>query len=107
MEEYISKQKLKESIASVLSDSCCPAFVAATIEQYIDSEPPEDVISVVHGKWEWFEENCGNPYDGIDTNWGRCCSECKEKLGDEYDDPDQEPDFDYCPHCGANMDLEG
>lgn len=51
MEEYISKSKLKESIASVLSDSCCPAFITATIEQYIDSESEAEVMPVVHERW--------------------------------------------------------
>lgn len=48
MEEYISKSKLKESIVPLLSDSSYPAFITATIEQYIDSESETEVMPLVH-----------------------------------------------------------
>lgn len=89
MDEYIRKSKLKESIAPILSDSWCPAFVAATIEQYIDSEPAEVVEPVIRAKWKYYKKrnkavctNCSFERD-LDDNFGLAIS---------------------CPNCGAKMD---
>ena len=52
----------------------------------IEAEP------VRHGKWEWYpKENCV------------ICSECKEEhyLGTYH-----QYSKNYCPNCGAKMDLE-
>ena len=65
--------------------------------------PTVDAEPVRHGKWEWFEEKHGNPFDGYDEDWGYRCSCCKSELPDDYDDLDQKPNFGYCPNCGAKM----
>ena len=69
----------------------------------IDSQPTVDAGPVRRGKWEWFEERNGNPFDGYDEAWGYRCSCCKSELPDTYDDPDVKPDLAYCPNCGAKM----
>lgn len=63
-----------------------------------------DVAPVVHGRWEWFDEDTGTPLTGYEREWGWRCSRCKHELPDDYDDPDYRPMLDYCPNCGAKMD---
>ena len=78
-----------------------------------------DVVTVVNGRWEWFEEWRESSPDGPAEcqNAGWQCSECKidlaeylsETLGEPVycDDPDRYPTINRCPSCGAKMDLEG
>lgn len=61
---------------------------AAVIDEKVDA--PDDIAVVVHGRWEWDTEDiymCSN-----------CCrkSHVKEVMG--------QPDWDFCPVCGARMD---
>ena len=53
---------------------------------WFDAEP------VRHGRW--LDEGCYN-----------VCSLCAADF-DKYDDGGYLQDFDYCPKCGAKMDLE-
>ncbi len=67
-------------------------YCACVLIEDIDAAPtitPEDCRP--HGRWEFdsYTAKYGNPYR---------CSQFKE----EYDDT-----HNYCPHCGAKMDLEG
>lgn len=63
-----------------------------------------DVVPVVHGRWEWFDEETGTPFTGYEREWGWKCSYCGEELPDDYDDPDNRPTFRFCHSCGAKMD---
>lgn len=72
----------------------------------IKALPTEDVAPVVHGRWEWFDEDTGTPFTGYEREWGWRCSRCKHELPDDYDDPDYRPMLDYCPNCGAKMDIK-
>ena len=65
---------------------------------------PLDVAQVVHGMWEWFDEDTGTPIDGYEREWGWRCSCCKTELSDDYDNPDVCPKMKYCSNCGARMD---
>lgn len=62
---------------------------------------------VVHGRWEWFVEQHGDPMYGIDEDFGYRCSECKMWAdewgvdGDIYEEPPTH--LHYCPNCGAKM----
>lgn len=62
------------------------------LEDWIDEQPTVDAEPVRHGKW-------------VNKNWNWYCSEC-DKPGYKGHIP-AEPDLDYCPNCGAKMDLEG
>lgn len=58
----------------------------------IDNIKPVDAVPVIHARWE------STSYVGVSR-----CSHCNK--------PSSTPDcldvyFDYCPHCGAKMDLE-
>lgn len=66
--------------------------------------PATDVAPVVHGRWEWFDEETGTPPTGYEREWGWRCSHCKNELPDDYDDPDYCPTLNYCHNCGAKMD---
>lgn len=59
----------------------------------IDEQPSVDAVPVVHGRWEWL-----GPYRGVDDGWIGTCSVCKQRV--------RFFEKDYCPNCGAKMDLE-
>ena len=60
---------------------------------YIDCTPTVDAVEVVHGRWEWITEDIYGC-----TNCG-ATNHVKEVMG--------QPDFNYCPNCGAKMDGDG
>lgn len=62
-----------------------------TVEFYENAQPI-DAAPVVHGRWEYI------PGDGK-FRAILICSRCRRNVG-EYNR------FNYCPHCGAKMDLE-
>lgn len=66
----------------------------------------EQVEKVWRGEWEWYDEEVGNPLDGIERDWGWRCSKCKVVLPDDFDDPDNPPAMRFCPNCGAAMTNE-
>ena len=74
------------------------------IRAFVKAQPAADVAPVVHGRWEWFDEETGTPSTGYEREWGWRCSHCKEELPDDYDDPDDRPAFRFCYNCGAMMD---
>ena len=58
--------------------------------------PYEDLqkfATVRHGRWVWYDLTISYSY----INRGYMCSVCKFKTEDETN---------YCPNCGAVMDLE-
>lgn len=63
----------------------------------------ERVEKVRRGEWEWYDEEVGNPLDGIEREWGWRCSKCKVVLPDDFDDPDNPPAMRFCQWCGAPM----
>ena len=106
MAEYIERGtgvsifRAKANMA-VLMDAA-PYFEKAA--QMWEQLPAADVAPVVHGRWEWFDEETGTPSTGYEREWGWRCSHCKEELPDDYDDPDDRPAFRFCYNCGAKMD---
>ena len=58
----------------------------------IDKCPTIDAEPVRHGRW-------------IEDGGFNTCSLCGNSF-DRYDDGGYYQDFDYCPKCGAKMDLE-
>lgn len=63
----------------------------------------EQVEKVWRGEWEWYDEEIGNPLEGIEREWGWRCSKCKAVLLDDFDDPDNPPAMRFCQWCGAPM----
>lgn len=97
MAEYIDREEYCEKHCRCSNEYCdkesCPIWKA----------PAADVAPVVHGRWEWFDEDTGTPITGYEREWGWRCTHCKEELSDDYDDPDCCPEFRFCPSCGAEM----
>lgn len=54
-------------------------------------------------EWEWFDEETGNPIDGIEREWGWKCSKCGNALPDDFDNQDYPPKIEFCPFCGRAM----
>ena len=110
MAEYIDKSALYEKITQLeelarnryletpSSNPCCSRYMTQLNERTVFKHiivdfPSDDVAPVQHGRWI-----DGDP----------CCPICKkDKFRGLYADiwADWKPD--YCPNCGAKMDLEG
>jgi rubrerythrin len=74
-------------------------------KQDIDRMPAVDAVEVVHGRWK-------DAFGGKYENPKYICSVCKNRalytavltqLGNWRDEQDLS---NYCPNCGARMDLE-
>lgn len=115
MAEYIGREAFKKSVEERYCKPCkaegkdhngcwCRACWVDDMLDEVDCFQPSDVAPVVHGRWEWFDEDTGTPFTGYEREWGWRCSRCKHELPDDYDDPDYRPMLDYCPNCGAKMD---
>ena len=115
MAEYLDREAFKKSVEERYCKPCkaegkdhngcwCRACWVDDMLDEVDCFQPSDVAPVVHGRWEWFDEDTGTPFTGYEREWGWRCSRCKHELPDDYDDPDYRPMLDYCPNCGAKMD---
>ena len=62
------------------------------MKSFIKNRPAADVAPVRHGQWEWDTEDIYR------------CSNCAEKS--HVKEVMGHPEWDYCPNCGAKMDLE-
>ena len=85
-DEYISR----EAALTALQDSDLFNTTERQLRA-IRELPAADVAEVVHGRWIWNEEG------EIDWEQFYRCSNCGEK---EY------WESNFCPNCGAKMDLE-
>ena len=99
MKEYIEREALMRRIKEIHCAECDRyhgvRYTACGVDDtldYIDSEPPADVAPVVHGRWVEKEKyTFGIIYD---------CSLCENRILDNGHS------WNYCPNCGARMDLE-
>ena len=86
MDDYISR----EAALTALQDSDLFNTTERQLRA-IRELPAADVAEVVHGRWIWNEEG------EIDWEQFYRCSNCGDK---EY------LESNFCPNCGAKMDLE-
>lgn len=111
MAEYIEREALMRRIKEIHCAECdsyhgvrCRACWVDDTLDYIDSEPAADVAPVVHGRWEGYTHS---RYCGIDE-YGEpiyrdgivyYCSnpKCRRKTVIKEN---------YCPACGAKMDMD-
>ena len=93
MNEYIDRQSVVEAVRHAWAKGLEPT-------QYIEIIPAADVTPVVHGRWKI---KLLNDYQKYSVT----CSICGWVGIDNYDSYDDPSDFNYCPNCGAKMDLEG
>ena len=63
-----------------------------TVLEYAENLPATDVAPVVHGRWI---------SDGDGYHWTYNCSICAWKDGYPFNER-----HNFCPNCGARMDLE-
>lgn len=94
MTEYIMKEQALEAIKGKMWPG--------ELEAAIKAIPAADVAPIVHARWEgtwgdgYAEDEDGNPqivYEEFE------CSNCRQEHH-----ADGEPEWDYCPSCGARMD---
>ena len=108
MAEYIEREALMRRIKEIHCAECnsyhgvrCrECWVDDTLD-YIDCEPSADVAPVRHGRWEKAQDMRrmdGNIYD---FRCSRCNAFAEKGLYNNYDRL-----TNYCPACGATMDLE-
>lgn len=103
MSDLISRTALiedmskKKAIMQVSKDGLHPISMETVID-YIKDYPTVEAKLVVYGKWE---ENIEHTSEG---NYliGWMCSECGCDVGmvNLYD---SKPNYDFCPHCSADM----
>lgn len=88
MAKYLEVQSAKEYADTILADPILQMAVNAVL----NNAPAADVAEVVHGRW-------------IDN----CCSNCNTicTVNVNGEEIVVEMKSNYCPHCGAIMDLEG
>lgn len=88
MSDYIKRKDALELIESAQAWS----WSMNTLHSEIQALPAEDVVPVVHAKWERLNNTQKHycPECGMDFDLYACI----RKL------------FNYCPYCGAKMDLE-
>lgn len=83
--------------------------IGKDVESYISALPSVTPIRK-KGHWKWEEDwTPSTPVSPAECNYaGWVCSECGE-FPDEYtdwDNPDEEPTYEYCPNCGTKMEKE-
>ena len=98
MDEYIEREAAIAAIMSDPPDAHYPQWYANKIKAI----PSADVTPVRHGRWEKAQDMRrmdGNIYD---FRCSRCNAFAEKGLYNNYDRL-----TNYCPNCGAKMDLEG
>lgn len=95
MAEYIER---KRAIVDACNSLELYSSEYAKLEDALNKIPAADVSPVRHGKWiEYTKVIIPEPYNKWEQAWK--CSECG------FDDGFVA--YNYCPNCGAKMDLEG
>ena len=99
MDEYIEREAAYEAIMSEPPDAHYPHWYADKIKAILAA----DVETVVHAEW------LDIVFDPMWRSMSATCSHCM--VRGEVRVKSNEcgfavPDSDYCPHCGARMDLK-
>ena len=89
MAEYIKREYAVDAVLDVYYDTPDIDLSGEKFEAAIRKIQAVDVAPVRHGRWLCVD---------TDTEQFFLCNRCKKK---EY------WESDYCPNCGAKMDLEG
>ena len=85
MAEYIKREYAVDAVLDVYCDTPDVDLSGEKFEAAILKIQAADVTSVRHGWWKRYGKNLGE------------CSECGEIVSVRSN---------YCPHCGATMNLE-
>ena len=95
MDEYIKKSYAVDAVLDVYCDTPDIDLSGGKFEAAILKIPVADVAPVRHGKWLGWGKSGTPTYE----NYGTCsvCGEDAEIYTEHRN---------YCPNCGAKMDLE-
>lgn len=123
MAEYIDRSKIIAKKHGCDNRKCSDCDFAIEGDSWCNGEifvvdvlrvPAEDVQPIVHGMWMTKEYMYGDPDTGTEDKWVErpaqqsdyfaYCSECDKGAG--YDSDQSVILSEYCPHCGARMDVE-
>lgn len=108
MAEYIEREALIKDIESrrlvfKITVTVEEALVSQgnAIRKAIEEAPAADVVEVKHGEWQEIDNLVIE--HGLPTVKGKTwrCSICGEARKNRT-----APDMNYCPNCGAKMDLK-
>ena len=102
MAEYIDREvalKLFDKVGCYLNPKCLERQ-----KKQIEDLPTADVAEVRHGKWLQTTEPLG--YRDVDCVE---CSVCHDSwvVDEDFDFETCEEYWNYCPNCGAKMDVKG
>lgn len=90
MDDYISREAARDLMYHKQD---------ALTEYDLNSIPAADVEPVRHGEWGRIDDD----WDSLSTFQ---CSVCGEEWCFEIDEDLPSLNYNYCPNCGAKMDLE-
>ena len=95
MAEYIKREYAVDAVLDVYYDTPDIDLSGEKFEAAIFKIPPADVAPVRHGRWLGWGKSGTPTYE----NYGTCsvCGEDAEIYTEHRN---------YCPNCGAKMDLE-
>lgn len=96
MAEYIEREALKKDISALETAGAFTESFKNAVLKIISENPAADVAEVRHGKWYYNEMHSDLGYSAY------ACSLCKKEVS--IDEEDYK--LNYCPYCGAKMDLE-
>ena len=98
MAEYIERDKLLYEFREIMPDIGVNEL-ADELYNVALNLPAADVAEVKRGKW------IGKQLDNF-RKYEVTCSNCDWIGIENYDSYDNPFEFNYCPNCGANIDLE-
>lgn len=98
MSDYISRE------AAIVDFERCnhenPVWTPQRVKTLLMRIPAADVEPVRHGQWVRTEDD----WNSLTTYQ---CTACDEEFCFEIDEDLPLLNYNYCPNCGAKMDLEG
>ena len=97
MAEYISREELLEHLNKRMNEPIYDpdmSWICAAIVTFVENMKAADVQPVKHGQWNEI-------YHDIE-NYSAICTYCQEPTVRRV----WFRQYDFCPHCGAIMDLK-
>lgn len=99
MTKYVELKTAIDAVNDVYYDTPDINLSADKLEAALLGLPYADVVPVVHGRWQGTADGYADGELVYDM-WE--CSVC----GFDADGAEEKPCWDFCPNCGAKMDLE-
>lgn len=96
MDKYINAEQLKQTVETSMDMQ--DLYLPSHFIDVINGIPAADVAPVRRGRWEALDRDCR----GYAITYE--CSSCKQLITLPY--PMKWMDYDYCPNCGARMEVE-